>query len=1505
MKKTLYLLFLLCTWTMLVHAIPAKPGQKKVLTLANGTTIQATLVGDEHGHFYVDANGKAYNRASGKAFYQEVNSGNIISKAKVRRSQVNTKRVKRLGAAKVGEVGSYIGQKKGIVILVNYTDVKWQSSNTLALFKRIANEENFSYGSFKGSMYDYFKAQSGGQFELTFDVVGPVTVAKKQSYYGGNDTYGNDEHAAEMVIEACKLADSQVNFANYDWDGDGYVDQVYVVYAGQGEADGGSDDTIWPHAYDLESANYYGDGSGVLTLDGVKINTYACGSELNGSSELEGIGTMCHEFSHCLGYPDFYDIDYSGGQGMYSWDLMDMGSYNDDGYQPAGYTSYERWVAGWQEPIELTNTTAVTDMKGLQDGGESYIIYNDNNRNEYFLLENRTQTGWDASLPGGGMLIIHVDYDATVWSNNKPNDDASHQRMTWVPADGSYNASIQTSGSYKYVTISDANLAKDLWPQSGKTVFGSQSTGNTLSKLWTANSEGSNYLNVSVEDITKDANGLISFNFQGQSNVATPTFSPAAGRYSEPQTVTITCSDADTDIYYTLDGSKPTSGSTAYTAPFVVSETTTVKAIAINGEGEESNVATAKYTIVDGNQLLYEGVSAYSAESDGSQAIGTDESDLDYDGWTTLTKVYKGGISNAKENGGCLKLGANNAAGSVQASNIALTGDGTLVFSLKKYNKDTGKLNLTVTGATADVTQFTPSDTWTEYTVNLTGGTGNVSITLATSAKRAYIDEIELLSKSGSSTKKNVTMSFSQTAVQATLGETFVAPVLTIDPSGLAVTYSSSNTNIATVTSDGQVTLKAAGTATITAKFAGNDEYNSAQASYTLTVMNAGGETATTVEIPYENTLLGSHNDFTIEDVSTGGLEAVWKDNASYGMTANGYKCTGDIESWFISPVFNGTNATSPKLTLSHGINYFASVDAAKSETGVYIREEGASNWTALTVEYPASLSNTFLEGVEVDLSAYAGKKFQLGFKYTATAAKPGRWQIKNLSVTDSTTPVIEVPTLTPSKTSATEGEVVTITVSQTGFDGDDGTEIWYTTDGSDPTTSSTKRVLDDSSINTISVTMGTADVEVKAVAVSVMGQPSAETSVTITYQSSSTSDAEPLPYEDLSSSLGKFTADDSDVWTWSSSYNCAVGKKQGGAIGWLISPLIDLTTANDPTLTFTEMGNYFKNGITITDNATVWVREGESGSWTQLSFDTRCSGTAFSSVASPTTSLASYKGKKVQIGFKYESTSSAYGTWEVKDFKVTDGEAVITYLDETIESLNGKTGAAISNISLNLNNAKVVYVDATQGAYVREGDYAIQFFKTGLSLTAGQTMTGSIKFNYAPYYGIPEVKDIDGVTNLDDVTFGATETPVAVTVSLDNLVELAHVADFVSVSGVTIEYVAPTSAPENDLQRASSATYYAVSGETKVQLYDKFGNGLLNEELNGKTATVEGIFGAIYSGAPEIFPTKITTEATGINNIDFDTENGKGTIYNLSGQRVDKNYKGIVIYNGKKLLLK
>jgi hypothetical protein len=286
-----------------------------------------------------------------------------------------------------------------------------------------------------------------------------------------------------------------------------------VVFAGKGAADGGPANAIWPHAYDLYSAEYYGDGTGPVTVGtNLWVNSYACGSELEGTyGAINGIGTMCHEYSHCLGYPDFYDVDYSGGQGMGAWDLMDAGSYNGDGYMPAGYTSYERWFAGWEEPIELKDEDVeIRGMKSLQNGGEFYIIYNDKNANEFYLLENRQKEGWDASGPGAGLLIIHCDYDASVWEANGPNDDPNHQRFTAVPADGEYTYEIWDGTKYYDAAEPFPYGSVNAFNRKFKT---KDDQAKNAARFFTKTSNGTYWMNGSVEEIKQNNDKTIDFDF--------------------------------------------------------------------------------------------------------------------------------------------------------------------------------------------------------------------------------------------------------------------------------------------------------------------------------------------------------------------------------------------------------------------------------------------------------------------------------------------------------------------------------------------------------------------------------------------------------------------------------------------------------------------------------------------------------------------------------------------------------------------------------------------------------------------------------------------------------------------------------------------------------------------------------------------------------------------------------------------------------------------------------
>lgn len=533
-------------------AVPAKRVKRQVQQ-PDGSVLTVMLRGDENFHYTSTEDGQPLvQRADGAYCYATLDSnGKLTASAQVahdvesrgaaelsflnyytaesqkvrslgmeRAKQRNARRMARLAnrgvvdasgkpvrrimaGATGGEGIGVTGKRKGLVILVNFKDKKMQSKHTQAEWNDYFNKVGYNKYGNNGSVHDYFYAQSYGKLDLEFDVIGPVTVSKNMASYGANDAQGNDIDPAGMIKEACELAyaKEKMDMSQYDWDGDGAVDQVYVIYAGYGEAAGGEKNTIWPHEWDIEGGGYS------LVLGGQRIRTYACSSELNGGygTDISGIGTACHEFSHCMGIPDFYDTAGGGCFGMDAWDLMDYGSYGGDGYEPTGYNTYEKWVSGWIEPTILTEPCYIKNMKPLSDAPEACVVFNEANKNEYYIFENRQLKGTDVALPNHGMLVIHVDYDQKVWFDNEVNNTSNHQRFTVVPADNKLTSETVSGDTYPGTTKSTELT----------------DTSKPAATLFNANSDGRKFLGKPVTEIT-EKDGLISFTFMGGVNLDAP-----------------------------------------------------------------------------------------------------------------------------------------------------------------------------------------------------------------------------------------------------------------------------------------------------------------------------------------------------------------------------------------------------------------------------------------------------------------------------------------------------------------------------------------------------------------------------------------------------------------------------------------------------------------------------------------------------------------------------------------------------------------------------------------------------------------------------------------------------------------------------------------------------------------------------------------------------------------------------------------------------------------------
>lgn len=458
-------------------AVPAYP-EPLTMNQPDGTAITVRLIGDERGHYYTNLNGDILLETSTGFRYAELASDGSVQPGELvsdgRRSSAGSNVQARLRSIMQQRLASApakhpyvnksfdtdqprtassgmqpptvplpglfpgsdfptIGSPKVLVILVEFLDVRFSSNTAGETLRKQIAQRHYTDRDFTGSAYDYYCDASMEQFTPQFDVMGPVMVPGTQATYGANDNYGNDVGAREMVIQACNMLKMQVDFSQYDNNNDGYVDNIYIIYAGRGEASGGGANTIWPHSWGIpeEMSPVY---------NGVKLGSYACSNELMAYSwglDFDGIGTFCHEFGHVLGLPDLYSTHYVAQNHPAGWALMASGSYSNNSRTPPTLAAWERSALGWLKPIILQSGGDYNLPASLLTTNQAYVIPT-RNPNEYFTLENRQQYrgDWDNYVLSWGMLVWHIDYNPSIWNSNIVNDNPNHQYANIVEAHG-------------------------------------------------------------------------------------------------------------------------------------------------------------------------------------------------------------------------------------------------------------------------------------------------------------------------------------------------------------------------------------------------------------------------------------------------------------------------------------------------------------------------------------------------------------------------------------------------------------------------------------------------------------------------------------------------------------------------------------------------------------------------------------------------------------------------------------------------------------------------------------------------------------------------------------------------------------------------------------------------------------------------------------------------------------------------------------------------------------
>ena len=729
----------------------------------------AQIHGDEHFNFYTTT--------SGELLIFENNTWRMATeadKARLTKKQ-NAITARRKANEKIIATRPFphVGNPKALVIMVDFKDQKfiYTKDDINKLLNGTEYDTSNGYHGY-GSAAQYFNDCSNGKFRPKFDIVGPYHLSKSYTAYGQGD-----DDITSLIKDVCTVANNDVDFAQYDSDNDGYVDLVYIIYAGYSAQWGESKNpnAIWPKS----GTGNYG------TYDGKQVQRYGVNNELAFYPDvwkdmkvdqatfkpyLSGIGVFLHEMSHTMGLPDFYptvnwtDITKYDNQSMEEWDLMDGGENTFNGFYPTPYTAWERELMGWTEKMDTLKNPANVTLTPLANGGKGLRVMNDNDAtgNEYYILESITNKGWYAKMPGTGMLVTHINYDAASFANfSGPNNTAGSPRITVIPANGTIYSSYHYKEGIASQYAMDQKEVRNNWK--GNTYPGTQ---NVTSLTNWKPFKGT--MSKNITNIVQKSNGDVTFAFMG----GVPVISFANKEMT---------SDGKTTVTNALNIQYPRSdGKTTYT-----SSNTAIATVDANGKvtcvDDGTVTITATYTYNGGKSKT---TATYKVTIKFPVPVLTfAKSEIKTDAKTTVTNTLK--ITNTYADGKTTYKSSNTAVATVDASGkVKGVANGTAIITAT-YTYRNGKKTAT---ATYKVTVAIPTITLASSTVKMDGKT---TATNKVTIKNEWTDG--------------------------------------------KLSYKSSNTNVATIDSKGTITAKSSGTATITVTYTYNNG-NTISKSFTVTV---------------------------------------------------------------------------------------------------------------------------------------------------------------------------------------------------------------------------------------------------------------------------------------------------------------------------------------------------------------------------------------------------------------------------------------------------------------------------------------------------------------------------------------------------------------------------------------------------------------------------------------------------------------------------------------------